>query len=182
MVRADPHHRCVDGANVCGLSASLVRVDQNSLLSQAFVLAAESRSDGDHPFGAFLAVDGEIVAEAHNRVNTEKDLTAHAETCLVRVLEQSDLLGELPLGIVFASCEPCPMCVGAMFWAGARRVAFGLSHGRLSELAAPPGAKPEGFTISAADIGGRAVPPMTFSGPHREDEAAQAHLRFWANS
>jgi tRNA(Arg) A34 adenosine deaminase TadA len=156
-------------------------VDQNALLSRAFVLADESRSDGDHPFGALLAVDGEIVAEAHNRVNTKRDLTAHAETRLVRVLEQTDQLGDLPLGTVYASCEPCPMCVGAMFWAGARRVVFGLSHARLSELAAPPGADPRGFTISAAEIGGRAMPPLTFSGPHREDEAAQAHLGFWVN-
>jgi len=157
-------------------------VDQNALLSRTFVLADESRSDGDHPFGALLAVDGEIVAEAHNRVNTKRDLTAHAEARLVRVLEQADLLGELPLGTVYASCEPCPMCVGAMFWAGARRVVFGLSHVRLSELAAPPGADPWGFIISAAEIGERAMPPMKFSGPHREDEAAQAHLGFWVTS
>jgi hypothetical protein len=69
-----------------------------------------------------------------------------------------------------------------MFWAGALRVVFGLSLDRLSELAAPPGAEPGGFTISAAEIGSRAAPPMTFSGPHREDEAAQAHLGFWVNS
>ncbi|MCL1588277.1 MAG: nucleoside deaminase [Actinomycetia bacterium] len=154
-------------------------MDQNALLSRTFVLAEESRSDGDHPFGALLAVDGVIVAEAHNRVNTNRDLTAHAETRLVRVLEQTHLLSELPLGTVYASCEPCPMCVGAMFWAGARRVVFGLSHVGLSELAALPGADPWGFIISAADIGERAMPPMTFSGPHREDEAAQAHLSFW---
>jgi len=162
--------------------ASLFRVDQNALLSRVFELAEEAGSQGDHPFGALLAVDGEIVAEAHNRVNTNRDLTAHAETRLVQVLEQKRLLGKLSLGTVYASCEPCPMCVGALFWAGARLVVYGLSHDRLSELAAPPGTEPVGFMISAAEIGERAAPPMVFSGPHREDEGARPHLGFWANS
>ena len=157
-------------------------MDQDSLLSRAFALAFEARANGDHPFGALLALDGEVVAEARNRVNTDGDLTAHAETQLVRVLEQNGLLDKLVQGTVYASCEPGPMCVGALFWAGARRVVFGLSHDRLSILAAPPGSKPGGFMVSAAEIGLQATPPMTFSGPHREDEAAQAHLGFWATS
>lgn len=150
------------------------------MLSRVFELAEEAGSQGDHPFGALLAVDGEIVAEARNRVNTNRDLMAHAETRLVQVLQQKSLLGKLSLGTVYASCEPCPMCVGAMFWAGARLVVFGLSHDRLSELAAPPGMEPMGFMISASEIGERAAPPMIFSGPHRQDDAAQAHFGFWA--
>ncbi len=74
------------------------------------------------------------------------------------------------------------MCVGAMFWAGARRVVFGLSADRLAQLAAPPGAEPSGFEITAAEIGGRCTPPMAFSGPQRQEEAAEAHLGFWTTS
>ncbi|MEA3511090.1 MAG: nucleoside deaminase [Actinomycetota bacterium] len=154
-------------------------MDQNALLGRAFELAEEARIEGDHPFGALLAIDGEIVAEARNRVISNRDITAHAETQLVRVLEQQKLLGKISFGTVYSSCEPCPMCVGAMFWAGSRLVVYGLSHDRLSRLAAPPGVEPGGFMISAAEIGERAAPPMVFSGPHREDEAARVHHRFW---
>ena len=71
------------------------------------------------------------------------------------------------------------MCVGAMYWAGARRVVFALSHQRLNRLVNVPDAEPIGFTIAAAEIGTRAHQPMSFDGPHREDEAARAHQGFW---
>ncbi len=153
--------------------------DDDALLTRAFALAAEARAAGDHPFGALLAVDGGVVAEARNGVSTDADITSHAETALVRVLERSGRLGLLATGTVFASCEPCPMCVGALFWAGARRVVFGLSSARLSVLASAAGGTAPHFTITAAQIGAAASPPMTLIGPLREDEAAVAHLGFW---
>lgn len=148
-------------------------------MARALELAVEARERGDHPFGALLVVDGDIVAEAHNRVVTDRDITAHAELMLVRQLEGASGLEQFRDGTVYASCEPCPMCVGAMFWAGARRVVFALSHSRLNELARPPGGEPIGFSVSAAEIGGAAVPPMSFDGPHRQDVAAMAHVGFW---
>jgi tRNA(Arg) A34 adenosine deaminase TadA len=151
----------------------------DDLLSRAFALAVEARTAGDHPFGALLAVDGEIVAEARNLVTSTSDLTAHAETELVRVLERDGRLGLLEGGVVYASCEPCPMCVGAMFWAGARQIVFGLSSSRLGELATAPGEEPYGFTITAAEIAARATPYLRVDGPRREDEAALPHLDFW---
>jgi tRNA(Arg) A34 adenosine deaminase TadA len=151
----------------------------DALLTRTFTLAEEARAVGDHPFGALLAVDGVIVAEARNRVNSAADLTAHAETELVRILESSGQLASLAVGTVYASCEPCPMCVGAMFWAGARRVVYGLSSGRLTELATAPGAEPFAFTITAPEIGRAATPAMLFDGPRREDDASIVHLGYW---
>lgn len=148
-------------------------------LTRALELASEARERGDHPFGALLVIDGEIVAEARNRVISDHDLTAHAELMLVRKLEDRDQLEKFARGTVFASCEPCPMCVGAMFWAGVRLVVFALSHSRLNDLAHPPKTEPMGFTVSAAEIGNRAVPTMSFDGPHRQDDAAKAHVGFW---
>jgi tRNA(Arg) A34 adenosine deaminase TadA len=150
-----------------------------ALLTRSFELAAEARAAGDHPFGALFEVGGEVLAEARNRVNTDRDLTAHAETALVRKLERDGLLGQAGDGALYASCEPCPMCAGAMFWAGIRRVVYGLSTSRLMELATAPGTTPIRFTISAAEIGGAARPPMLFDGPNRQDEAAEPHLGFW---
>lgn len=149
------------------------------LLTRVIELSLEARNRGDHPFGALLAVDGDIVATARNRVRTDSDLTAHAETVLIRKLEREGKLGLLAAGVIYASCEPCPMCVGAMFFAGARTVAFALSHTRLNAIARPEGAPEHGFSIGAHDIGGSARPPMTFRGPEREDDAAAAHLGFW---
>lgn len=151
----------------------------DTLLTRTFELAAEARAAGDHPFGALFEIDGHVLAEARNRVNTDRDITAHAETVLVRAMEQEHLLGRVSDGTAYASCEPCPMCVGAMFWSGIRRVVFGLSSSRLNELTTAPGQQSVGFTITAAEIGGAADPPMVFDGPHRQDEAAAAHLGFW---
>ncbi len=153
--------------------------DDHALLTRTIELAAASRTSGDHPFGALLAVGGDIVAEANNRVNTGDDITAHAELTLVRVLQQQGNLHLLAEGTVYASCEPCPMCVGAMFWAGARRVVYALSAARLSEIATPPDRQPVRFVITAAEIAQAAEPPMSFEGPQREDEAAVPHLGYW---
>ena len=153
--------------------------DPEVLLSRVFALAVEARAAGDHPFGALLAVDGEVVAEARNRVTSDGDLTAHAETELVRLLEREGRLDAFAAGVVYASCEPCPMCVGALFWAGVRHVVFGLSSSRLTTLASPPGTEQYGFAITAAEIAASATPHLRVDGPHREDEAAEPHVGFW---
>ena len=155
-------------------------MDLDAALTRSIDLARAARAAGDHPFGAVLVVDGEVVAEAVNRVHSDRDLTAHAELMLVRILEREGRLDQLAIGMVVASTEPCPMCVGAMFWAGARRVVFGLSAVRLNELARRPGDDAHGFLIAADELGRRATPPMTVEGPRREDEAAAVHDGFWS--
>ena len=154
-------------------------MDLDAALRRAFAVALASRRAGDHPFGALLLRDGEVVAEAHNRTRSDGDLTAHAELMLVRVLERQGRLALLRDGTVVASTEPCPMCVGALFWAGARHVVFGLSADRLNRMVPRPGADDYGFAITAAEIGARAAPAMTIEGPRGEDEAAAVHDGFW---
>jgi len=153
-----------------------------ALLARTFTLARQARAAGDHPFGALLAVDGVVVAEALNRVSTSRDMTAHAETELVRVLERDGMLDRVGDGVVYASCEPCPQCVGAMFWAGVRHVVYGLSAARLNALAPSPDGSVHGFTIRAEEIGAAAVPPMRFEGPLDEDTAAEVHDGFWTRT
>lgn len=155
-------------------------MDLDAALTRSIELAAAARTAGDHPFGALLVVAGEIVAEAVNRVHSDRDLTAHAELMLVRILEREGRLDQLAIGTVVASTEPCPMCMGAMFWAGARHVVFGLSAARLNELARRPGDDIHGFLIAADELGARATPPMTVDGPHREHDAATVHDGFWS--
>jgi tRNA(Arg) A34 adenosine deaminase TadA len=157
----------------------LAASEATGLLERTFALAREARAAGDHPFGALLAVDGVVVAEARNLVLTTRDLTAHAETTLVRVLEREGRLALLARGVVVASCEPCPLCVGALFWAGTRHIMFGLSAQRLTILSSAPGDDVVGFTITAARLAASAVPPMLVEGPFLEDEAAEVHAGFW---
>ena len=151
----------------------------DAMLRRAIVLAAESRAAGDHPFGALLCVGGDVIAEARNLVNTTLDITAHAETVLVRILEERGQLGLLAEGIVYASCEPCPMCVGALFWAGARHVVFGMSAAKLGEVSTGPGELLMGFTVTAAEIGSQAVPAMRVDGPLMEADAVLGHHGYW---
>ena len=160
---------------------TLALVVDDAMISRVLEIAVEARERGDHPFGALLEVDGEIVAEAGNRVVSDQDITAHAELTLVRDLER--LYG----AAARCSRRVCSMrrvsrvrCASARC-SGRERggVVFALSHERLNRLAAAPDAEPFGFTISAPEIGRRANPPMTFDGPHREDEAALAHDGFW---
>jgi tRNA(Arg) A34 adenosine deaminase TadA len=142
-------------------------------------LASTSRANGDHPFGALLVVDDTVVFEALNNVNTNHDITAHAETMLVRLLEQQNQLALLAAGTVYTSCEPCPMCVGALFWAGARHVVCGLSATRLNEVATAPHDAPFGFTITADSIGAATTRPMQFEGPFLQHEAEEVHVGYW---
>ena len=157
----------------------LVELDLDAAVTRANELAATARAAGDHPFGALLLVDGEVVAEAVNRVNSDHDLTAHAEMMLVRNLERDGRLELLADGVVVASTEPCPMCVGAFFWAGARRVVFGLSAARLNEIVRRPAADDYGFVITATELGRQSMPPMHIEGPRLESESAAIHHGFW---
>lgn len=96
------------------------------LMRESIKLARNAREKGNHPFGALLAdPDGKILITAENTVETDHDITAHAETNLVRNAARQypqDFLAECTL---YASTEPCPMCAGAIYWANIRRVVFG---------------------------------------------------------
>lgn len=76
------------------------------------------------PFGCVIAKDGEIIGEGCNRVTSTNDPTAHAE--IVAVREACQKLGAFQLDgcVIYTSCEPCPMCLGAIYWARPERVYF----------------------------------------------------------
>lgn len=93
-------------------------------MQRAIDLSARSMEEGGGPFGAVVVKDGEIVAEGTNRVTPDNDPTAHAEIQAIR--KACDLLGTFDLGgcEIYASCEPCPMCLGAIYWSRIRRVYY----------------------------------------------------------
>ena len=95
-----------------------------SLIRQVIELAVENvRRDGG-PFGALVVKDGVVIATGANQVTRTNDPTAHAE--IVAIREACRVLGEYQLEgcDVYTSCEPCPMCLGALYWARPAGVFF----------------------------------------------------------
>lgn len=99
-------------------------MDKRQLMMRAIRLSEESVRQGGGPFGAVIARDGEILAEAANSVTTDCDPTAHAEVSAIR--KAARLLGTFDLSgcEIFTSCEPCPMCLGAIYWARLDKVYY----------------------------------------------------------
>lgn len=96
-----------------------------ALMRRAIALADENvRSGRGGPFGAVVARDGVILGEGANAVTTSNDPTAHAEVVAIR--NACRALGDFRLAgcEVYASCEPCPMCLGAVYWARLDRLWF----------------------------------------------------------
>ena len=98
-------------------------------MKRAIELAVENvRLGRGGPFGAVIVRNGEIVAEGFNIVTTSCDPTAHAEVTAIR--RAAAALGQFHLGgcEIYSSCEPCPMCLGAIYWAHLDRIYFGCDH------------------------------------------------------
>jgi tRNA(Arg) A34 adenosine deaminase TadA len=94
-------------------------------ITQAIAIAKESVQTGNGgPFGAVITKGGEIVATGTNRVTACNDPTAHAEVVAIREACQKLNHFELKECTLYASCEPCPMCLSAIYWARLKRVVF----------------------------------------------------------
>ncbi|MCA3648568.1 MAG: nucleoside deaminase [Methylobacterium sp.] len=104
--------------------------DDEALLARAVQLSRLHMEEGaGGPFGAVIATkDGRIIAEGWNGVTSGNDPTAHAEMVAIRracaALGTFDLSGH----VIYSSCEPCPMCLGAVYWARLERLVFANSR------------------------------------------------------
>ncbi len=94
-------------------------------LREAIELAAEGvRSRKGGPFGAVVVKDGRVIGRGCNRVTSAQDPTAHAEVVAIRAACEAVKCFHLSGCEIYCSCEPCPMCLGAIFWARIERVYF----------------------------------------------------------
>lgn len=86
-------------------------------MREAIRLSVENIDNNGGPFGAVIVKDGKVIARGVNRVTSNNDPTAHAEVNAIR--EASKVLGTFDLSgcEIYSSCEPCPMCLGAIYWA-----------------------------------------------------------------
>jgi len=99
--------------------------NQNKFMLEAIRLSKENIDNGGGPFGAVIVKNGKIIATGVNKVTVNNDPTAHAEVNVIReasaVLKTFDLSG----CEIYTSCEPCPMCLGAIYWAHLDKIYFG---------------------------------------------------------
>lgn len=97
-------------------------------MRQAIELAVENVKNGGGPFGAVVVRNDEVIATGVNRVTPNNDPTAHAEVNAIRAactkLGTFDLTG----CVIYSSCEPCPMCLGAIYWAHIDKIYFGANQ------------------------------------------------------
>jgi tRNA(Arg) A34 adenosine deaminase TadA len=149
-------------------------VNHEAMLQAAIALAAEARAAGNHPFGALLVLDGQVVLTARNSVHTDNDPTAHAETNLVHDAIARLQPDQIARSVLYTSCEPCAMCVGKMYWAGIRSLVYALPA---TELAILAGGR---FLVPCRDLLSRAKDPVTVVGPLLIDDARAVHVGYWA--
>jgi len=152
-----------------------------SYLREAVRLAVENvRAGRGGPFGALIVRDGEVVGRGTNRVTTDHDPTLHAEVAAIRDAARRLRTFRLDGCDIYASCEPCPMCLGAVYWARLDRVfyaavqedaaAAGFDDAFLhEELARPPGERRLPARRMAVEEAGR---------PFREWERAEDRVEY----
>ncbi|CCH52316.1 CMP/dCMP deaminase zinc-binding protein [Fibrisoma limi BUZ 3] len=98
-------------------------------LREAIRLAREGMHTGQGgPFGSVVVKDGQIVGRGSNQVTSTNDPTAHAEVVAIRDACRNLGTFQLEGCTLYASCEPCPMCLGAIYWARPDRIVYGAFH------------------------------------------------------
>lgn len=136
---------------------------RRELMLRAVRLSAEQmRAGAGGPFGALIVRDGQVIAEGWNRVTSANDPTAHAEVSAIRAACAA--LGTFSLAgcEIFTSCEPCPMCLAAIYWARLDRITYANTR---------EGAAAIGFDDSliydevAKAIGARTIPAVRMDLP-----------------
>ncbi|SEO43415.1 tRNA(Arg) A34 adenosine deaminase TadA [Halogranum amylolyticum] len=142
-------------------------------LRRAFDLAREAADAGDEPFGSVLVSDGEVIAESRNTVVTDDDVTAHPELKLARWAARELDETEVAETTMYTSTEPCPMCAGAMYHAGLRRVVFSTPAETVGEVA---GAE---LVMPSSEVFARGAESVAVVGPVLEGEGREIHESFW---
>ena len=100
-------------------------IEDEKFMQQAIDLSIENVANGGGPFGAVIVRDGEVIATGTNRVTANCDPTAHAEVSAIRAACAKVKNFKLTGCTVYTSCEPCPMCLSALYWAGVERIFYG---------------------------------------------------------
>lgn len=148
-------------------------------LRRAIELARLAREHGNHPFGSLLVgASGEVVAEHENVVVTQGDDTGHPELTLVRWAGKHLTPGGRAAATVYTSCEHCPMCAAATYWAGIGRIVFALGAAQLAEMLPPDAPR---LKLNTRELFARGNRRVCVEGPclELEADARAVHAGFW---
>lgn len=150
-------------------------------LKRANEVAKDARARGNTPFGAVLVnAAGEIVMEQGNAEHDRHDATAHAEFVLASRASAAFDRDTLWNSTLYTTCEPCPMCTGAIYWANIGKIVFGITETKLLELTGSDEKNPT-FSMGADKVIAAGQKPIVLEGPFSEieEEVKEAHRGFW---
>lgn len=157
----------------------MTRIDDETGLRLAFVVAKRALSHGNHPFGCVLVgPTGDVLLEAENALFPDHDMTAHAERLLATAASRKYEPKFLAECTMFTSAEPCAMCSGAVYWVGIGRVVYGLSEARLKTMTGNHDENPT-LDLPCRIVFSAGQRKVEVVGPLLEDEAAEQHKGVW---
>jgi len=112
----------------------MMKKTSNDFMREAIALSVKNIDNGGGPFGAVIVKNGEVIAHGVNRVTSNNDPTAHAEVMAIR--EAASKLGTFDLAgcEIYSSCEPYPMCLGAIYWAHLDKLYYGNTKSDAKEI------------------------------------------------
>jgi guanine deaminase len=140
--------------------------DDAAWLSTAIDLASANVAAGGGPFGALVVADGAVLARGQNRVTRDNDPTAHAEVVAIRAACRARGDFSLAGATLYASCEPCPLCVSAALWSRVDRVVYAADR---HDAARGGFDDREFYELFARDRGSWATPVEALDLPTRAD-------------
>jgi tRNA(Arg) A34 adenosine deaminase TadA len=142
-------------------------------IQRCYQLADEAVADGNHPFGALLVLDGEVIATAKNDAVISRNPTRHAEMVLITTALPQLSSDARSRAIVYSSTEPCMMCAAAIYWSGISKVVYGCSAAALARAAG------DDFLAACHEIFARGQRKIAVVGPVLEEEGLAKHLVYW---
>ncbi len=154
-------------------------LDHIALMRRAIAESRKAREAGMHPFASILVgPDGTVLMTQHNAYMPDHDMTGHAERVLMTRASTTLPMELLRECTIYTSAEPCAMCTGAIYWAGLKRLVYGMSEHQMKQII---GSNPENLTL---DLPCRVVfaagqREVEVIGPMLEDEAAAVHDGAW---
>ncbi|MGX5688108.1 nucleoside deaminase [Arcticibacter tournemirensis] len=109
--------------------------EHEKYMSLAIALSESNIQEGSGgPFGAVIVKDGEIIAQSANTVLSTNDPTGHAEVSAIRLAAKALNSFDLSGCVIYTSCEPCPMCLGAIYWARISKIYYGNTRTDAEEI------------------------------------------------
>jgi tRNA(adenine34) deaminase len=104
-------------------------------MAMAIEEAKAGAASGEQPFGAVVVLNGEVVCRSRSLKVSTSDTTAHSETLAIKYATQKLRRRSIPEAVFYSTCEPCPMCIGAIFNSGIKTLVLGARNADVAKLA-----------------------------------------------